>query len=178
MKCTKVFQLIYCIFLLIGTIGCSGKIGYHFGVVTHSVTGKIEKESTAKFNSATFILVKEHVRTFIATSDGDLHRISAKVIKADKEGNYFVSYGSDVSQLDLFYLSEGHLMDSESFRKTLLIGSYEYNMTLKTDIDFKNSYYLAIKPMLSELITESRYRLPLNHQVFIEDWMNQMDQSY
>lgn len=172
------FQLICWIFLLIGAVGCSGKVGYHFGVVTHSVIGKIEKESSEKFNSTTFILVKEHVRTFMSNSDGDLHRIGAKIVKVDNEGNYNVSYGSDVSQLDLFYLSEGHLMDSESFRRTLFIGSYEYNMTLKTDNDFRNSYYLVIKPILSELITESRYRLPLNHQVFIKDWMDQMDENY
>ena len=178
MNLIKTLQLACLISILLGTIGCSGKINYHIGIVTHSVTGKIERASAEAYKSGTFILVKEHVRTFMSTSDGDLHRIGAKIVKADKEGNYNVSYGSNVSRLDLFYLSEGHLMNSESFKKTLFIGSYEYNMTLKTDLDFRNSYYLNIKPMLVGLITESRYRLPITDQVFLSNWMNQMDDLY
>ena len=178
MKLIKTFQLVCLISILLGTIGCSGKINYHIGVVTHSVTGKIERESAKRYKSETFILVKEHVRTFMSTSDGDLHRVGAKIAKVDEEGNYVVSYDSDVSRLDLFYFSEGHLMDSETFKKTLFIGSYEYNMTLKADSDYRNSYYLAIKPMLVELIIEPRYRLPITDQVFLKNWMNQMDDLY
>ncbi|MBT4527038.1 MAG: hypothetical protein HOC24_10835 [Deltaproteobacteria bacterium] len=178
MKLIKTFQRVCLISLLLGAIGCSGKINYHIGIVTHSVTGKIERESAATYQSETFILVKEYVRTFMSTSDGDLHRIAAKIVKADKKGNYNISYDSDVSKLDLFYLSEGHLIDSESFKKTLFIGSYEYNMRLKTDSDYRNSYYLVIKPMLVELITEPRYRLSITDQIFLKNWMNQMDDLY
>lgn len=174
----KTFQLLCLIGLLLGTIGCSGKVNYHIGIVTHSVTGKIERESPETYQSETFVLVKEHVRTFMSSSDGDLHRIAAKIVKVDKEGNYSVTYGSDVSQLDLYYLSEGHFLDSESFKKTLFIGSYEFNMMLKADLDYRNSYYLAIKPMLVELITEPRYKLPITDQAFLKNWMNQMDDLY
>ncbi len=178
MKLIKVLRVICGIVLLVGLPGCSGKIGYNFGFITHSVIGKIEKESTHTFNSETFIIVKEHIRTFMSTSEGDLHRIGAKIVKVDKNGNYEVPYSSKVSQVDLYYLSEGHYMDSESFRKTLFVGSYEYNPVLEANSNFKSSYYFSIKPMLSELITETRYKLPLQDQVFIENWMNQMDDNY
>lgn len=178
MNLTKLLFLVAWATVFLFFSGCSEKVGYQPGVVTHSVLGTINKATDQNHQSDTFVLVKEHVRTFMSTSEGDLHRISAKIIKADKTGNYVVAYDSNVSQVDLYYISEGHFMDSETFRKTLFIGAYEYSPSLKVDADFKNSYYLVIKPLLTELITEPRYQLPISDQIFIEEWLNQMDMTY
>lgn len=178
MKLLNLLRTFFWVVLFLSIIGCSGKIGYHVGFVTHSVTGKIKKEAVVNDPSKSFVMVKEHIRTFMSDSEGDLHRIAAKIVKADEKGFYNVSYDSDVSQVDLYYFEEGYMMDSESFRKTLGVGRYEYNPFLKKDHNFKNSYYLAIKPILSELITEPRYKLPLSDQEFLKNWMDQMESKY
>ena len=167
----------FCIVVLGLVASCASRIGYTVGVVTGRVEGIISFDSSHT-QPAAFIVVKQYNRTFMETSKGYLHSVSAVLVFPKENGEYSVPFNSDVDQLDLFFFAKGHRVDSETFPRTLGIGSYHYNVALRSDPMFRESFYLSIKPMLSEFILEDRYEMPQNQQMFLSDWFREIEETY
>ena len=169
--------MLFCILALEGISSCSPKIGYNFGVVTSHVEGTISSES-GQIQSGTFIIVQQYNRTFFETSRGYLHNVSAILIFPDKKGKYRATFGADIDRLDLFFVAEGHRIASETFTRTLGIGSYEYNAVMHPDPTFKETFYLSTKPTLSDFIVEKRYKMPQTQQMFLGNWLKKIEKTY
>ncbi len=157
--------------------GCSGSLIYHPGIYTRFVKGKIFLES-ASVNERPFIIVRKHHKTFLKTSEGYLRRITASVIKPDQNGFYRIVFGTEVGQLDVMYFAKGFISDSFSFHRTLGIDSYEYNVALKPDKNWRNSFFLLMKPTLAEYIIEDRYRMTQADKLFIGDWLDEVENDF
>ena len=164
--------------MALGTLSsCSSKVGFTFGPVTSRVEGTISFDA-GRTLSQPFVLVKKFHRTFMESSAGHLHSVSADLILPDEKGEYRVDFEADVDRLELFFFAKGHRAESESFARTLGIGSYRYDVVLKPDSMFRESFYLSIKPTLSEFIVEPRYKMPQNRQMFLANWFRQIEEEY
>ncbi|MCP4750341.1 MAG: hypothetical protein GY866_05585 [Proteobacteria bacterium] len=173
-------RLVPSLFALLGYItliaGCSDKVTYHPGLVTDRIEGKIILDSNSK-QEQPFILVRKHNRTLIETSDGYLHRISASIVHPNKDGFYTIDFETAVDRMDLMFLARGFQTNYFSFRRTLGIGKYEYNVGLEEDPNWKDTFFLLIKPTLSEYITEQRYRMKNYDQLFIGNWISEIEKG-
>ncbi len=163
--------------MIVFVFGCSSKVGYHIGIVTSHVAGTIGFENKEKRTNV-FLLVKKYIRTFYENSQGYLHHVNASIQFPNDKGEYEVSFDADVDKIDLLFISPGHLIESKSFSRTLGVGSYEYNVTMRPDSSFKDSFYLSIKPSLSEFILEPRYKMPQSQQMFLGNWFKRIEDTY
>lgn len=164
--------------VLVGSLiispGCSDQVKYHAGLVTGSVAGKILLDPDLG-KEHIFILVQEHHRTFIKTSEGYLIRISASVAHPDENGYYSIPFAAEVVRLDLRVVARGYQVVFFSFNRTLGIGRYEYNKTLTRAPNWRDSFFLLIKPVLSEYITEERYLMKRFDQLFLGNWLSETE---
>jgi len=154
--------------------GCADQVTHHPGLVTHTVYGQIQLDPDSD-PSRSFVVVRRHDTTLIESSTGYLSRLSALVVHPDKDGRYSVRFEPETRQLDLTFIARGFLPVSFSFRRTLGIGSYEYPVLLRKDPQWKDNYFLLIKPALVNVIAESRYRLTSLEQLFLGDWMDETE---
>ena len=163
--------------LLLFAPGCSDKIKYSAGFVTTSVKGKIELAQNAEPDRV-FIVVRKYHRTLLESSGGYLHRLSASIVHLDDRGYYKIPLDSEVDRIDLLIVAEGYRSGQQSFRRTLGIGSYQYDTMLEMDPNWHNNYYLLIKPMLSEYITEERFRMDTSDQMFLGNWFSEVEAEF
>ncbi len=162
--------------LIIAASGCSSEVSYSPGIYTHHVQGKVSVESELT-EDRPFIVVQKHHRTFFETSDGYLNRVSVSISRPDLKGNYSIEFGADTTQLDLIFYANGFLTDSFRFHRTLGIGKYGYDITLKKDKGWRNSFFLLIKPTLIAYVTEKRYKMPESDKYFVGDWLSKVEDS-
>ncbi|MBU3915809.1 hypothetical protein KKA14_09770 [bacterium] len=156
--------------------GCASNVRYSPGIYTHHVEGQVLLESEQTADSP-FIVVKKHHRIFFETSSGYLYRVSVSICHPDEKGKYSIEFGADTAQVDLIFYANGFLTDSFRFHRTLGIGKYVYDITIKKDKSWKNSFFLLIKPTLIEYVKEKRYRLPELDEHFIGDWIGKIEES-
>lgn len=167
------------ILLLLGGMllsGCSPSGDFQWGVYTKQVKGRIVTEEnlgTAK----PFLLVMNYHRTLIETSSGYLSRVTAFVAYPDGDGDFSVPFDADTVSLDIAVYAKGSVVKRERFRRSLAIGSYTYNVKLIRDENWRNNYYLKIKPFLVEFITEQRYLMNRIDKLYIGEWLAEMDTS-
>lgn len=162
--------LLFCLGICLILGACSKEVGYRPGLVTQHVQGQIEL-AAGNSDSQAFVVVRKHNVTLIETSAGYLRRIAVNVLHPDEKGRYSASFDAETRQLDLTFISRGRRPVSHSFRRTLGIGAYRYDVCLKPDPQWRESYYLLIKPTLVDFIVEKRYQLAPAEQLFLGDWM-------
>lgn len=153
---------------------CSSEVKYHAGIVTTSVSGKIT-QAGEPVPEKIFIIVRKHNKTLIETSQGYLHRISAEVVFPGADGKYDVEMADAVDEIDLYVIAKGYSVDSHNFRRTLGVGRYELDIDLKKSENWRSEYGYFIKPFISDFIVEPRYKLPPTHQMFLGDWINEVE---
>jgi len=158
-------------------VGCSDQVKLHPGVVTESVFGTIQAQSGFKCQKP-FIIIRKHNRTLIKTSSGYLHRISAALVHPDKSGNYLLSLGAGVDQLDIIIIAEGFKMFTYQVQRSLGISKYELNVKLVNEPNWHDHFYFVIKPVLTEFITEQRYRMQQMGQLQISKWIETVEKSF
>ena len=154
--------------------GCAKDVQYSVGLVTMKVDGKIDLMSD---NGATrpFILARKQHRTLIQTSSGYLYRFTASIVHPDERGSYTIHMENDVYRVEVQVIAQGYRSVQQNFQRTLGISSYHFDTQLKKDLNWHDSYYILIKPALSEYITEQRYKLDKNAQMFLSDWFNKVE---
>lgn len=168
-----IFCLVFLI-LAIAFVGCSEKTDYKVGIYSISVDGSIQKsEGLTKDNA--FILVINHHRTLLETSEGYLHRVTASIVHPNKNGAYSARFDTDTTTLDIRVFARNSLVESQRFHRSLGIGRYIYNVSLKTDDNWGNNYYLLIKPYLIDFITEERYLMSKMDKLFIGNWLSDIE---
>ena len=119
-------------------------------------------------------LVRKHNRTFIESSSGPLYRVSAGIIRP-VEGRYQVDMESEVNRVELVFYARGHRPVYYSFKRTLGIGEYIFNVRLKPDAGWRDSYFLLIKPELTNYIVEPRFNMRTSDQLFLGEWMDRAE---
>lgn len=163
--------------IILGMLGgCSSSPDYQAGLYTKSVAGTI-RPSAAHEEARCFVLVLNYHRTLIETSEGYLSRVTASLVYPDQEGNYKATFDADTVTLELAFYAKGHLVLNQQFHRSLGIGAYNFNVKLKEDVDWKNSYYLMIKPSLSDYITEGRYLMNQFDKHYIGEWLAGIDEE-
>ena len=168
--------LMVCCILAI-PVGCSSTLDYEVGLYTKTVKGILNIEN-AKASHRPFILVRDYHRTLIETSQGHLNRVTAFVILPNAKGNYSVPYSTDTVKLELTYYAQNSHTRVQEFHRSLGVGIYTFNVTLEEDKNWKDSYYLFIKPVLVEFITEKRYRMNQVDKLFIGEWLAAADEQF
>jgi hypothetical protein len=160
--------------ILIGLIvpGCSKQVTYHAGVYTGSVFGHIQLEMDTE---DAFVIVRRYDLTLIETAGGYRHRLSASVLDPGSDGIYSVPFLPETRRLDLTFVARDHRPVSFSFQRTLGVGAFEYDVSLVKDGRWKENYFLAIRPVLVDLIVEGRYRLSPMEQLFLGNWMDETE---
>jgi hypothetical protein len=172
---SSVFKLLMGV-VLTGSIavGCSKQVTYRAGVYTHSVHGQIQLEPGQGVEEA-FVIVRRYDLTLIETASGYRHRLSAAVLHPNPDGTYAVPFHPETRRLDLTFIARDCLPVNFSFQRTLGIGAFEYDVQLVRDGQWKDVYFLLIKPVLVDLIVENRYRLAPVEQLFLGHWMDQTE---
>jgi len=171
----------FAILLICGVLfffsGCSDKIDYSAGIVTMMVEGSINLDQHSYSNQA-FVITRKYHRSFVSSSTGNLYRVSASIVRPDENGHFEVRLNSEVDRVDLMVVAEGYQFAQQSFQRTLGIGSYSFQAKLEKDPNWRDNYYLLIKPTLSEYITEQRYRMKNTDQMFLGDWFNEVEKDW
>lgn len=163
--------------LLLVCGGCSPVLEYHPGLYTKSVTGTIQTEQVDPAPQP-FILVLDFHRTLLETTDGFLQRITAFIVYPDAEGKYSVAFANDTAKLELSFYAQNSLTLVQQFNRSLGIGSYQYHADLKRDENWRNSYFLQIKPTLIEYITEKRFLMNQSDRHFLGEWLAAADERF
>lgn len=156
--------------------GCSDHTDYYLGVVTRSISGKMVVEGDVT-DDQPFILVRKFNRTLIETSNGYLYRVTAGIIRP-VNGQYHVSMEAEVDRVELTFFSRRHRPVFYSFRRTLGIGEYVFDARLLLDAAWRDSYYMLIKPELTEYIVEQRYKMRSVDQLFLGEWMDKTETQF
>lgn len=162
--------------MLLFSSGCSKEVQYSVGLVTMKVDGKIELTSSGS-STPPFILTRKQHRTLIQTSSGYIYRITASIVHPDEKGSYTIKLENDVYQLEMQVIAQGYRSVQQIFHRTLGIGSYHFDTQLQKDPNWRETYYLLVKPALSEYITEQRYKLDDGGQIFLSDWFSQVEKD-
>lgn len=162
---------------LLGGYGCSSHLSYKAGLYTKKVSGKVSIEKPDDANRP-FILVLDYHRTMMEMSDGYLSRVTAFIIRPDEKGHYRAPFSADTVRLELMFYAYNRQIVSQAFRRSLGIGGYQFDIELKEDNDWRNTYYLIVKPTLIEYITEKRYRMSDFDRYYIGEWLTEADERF
>jgi hypothetical protein len=157
--------------------GCSPALEYKAGLYTKSVTGVIKTEQVDPAPQP-FVLVLDFHRTLLETAEGFLQRVTAFIVYPDAEGNYSVPFGTDTAKLELTFFARYSSSIVQQFSRSLGIGGYRYDVDLKEDKNWRNSYFLLIKPTLIEFITEKRYLMNQTDRRFLGEWLAVADERF
>ena len=162
-------QIIFSLILLFGLAACADKVSYHPGWVTKEVIGGLEPETA-------FVLVEREDQTFLpGMEQGQRTRISAGLVKRDDQGRYQVLLPDETQRVSLLFIARGYQTHRISFDRTLGVGAYEYDVSLKPDPNWKRGFYLSLRPFLQGFITEPRYKMPAEQQFFLGQWLNESE---
>jgi len=161
--------------ILIFFVGCSEQLDYRIGIVTRSITGRLLINNDLK-DVQPFIVVRKYNKTLIETSAGYLHRVSAAIIYPEN-GKYTVEMAAEVDQVKLTFLGRYHRPLTFRFNRTLGVSQYIYDAQLKVDPLWRDSYFLLIKPNLTEYIVEQRFKMEKADQFFLGQWMDRTKMS-
>lgn len=172
----SVAKFIIFLLVLLGAFSCSSNVDIKSGLYTKTVEGEITADDSG-LSEYPFVLVLNFHRTLMETSEGFLNRVSASIAYPDEEGRYSASFSSDTVKLQLMYYDYEKQVAFAEFSRSIGIGSYLYNITLAKDEDWRNSYYLNIKPVLIEYITEKRFQMNQMDRKFIGDWLSRADEK-
>ncbi|MBT6616272.1 MAG: hypothetical protein HOB38_29535 [Deltaproteobacteria bacterium] len=156
--------------------GCSDQLDYRIGVVTQSITGRVLIKNDLK-NAEPFIVVRKYNKTFIQTSSGFIHRVSAEIIHPHN-GTYTVEMAAEVDQVELMFLGRRLRPVSYRFRRTLGVSEYIYDARLQPDSSWRDSYFILIKPGLTEYIVEQRFKMNKSDQLFLGQWMDRTEDEF
>lgn len=162
------------LFVFVLFTGCSGMSDYQVGLYSTSVDGVITGISDVKTDEV-FILVLNYHRTLLETSEGFLNRVTASLVYPNERGEYSALFDTDTTTLDLRIYAKGKLLESAKYHRSLGIGVYEYDVSLQKDENWKNTFYLMVKPHLVEFITEERYMMSQMDKLFIGDWLSKVE---
>lgn len=175
-QCNRLITFFALTLLIVLLQACSSGVKYHAGVVTRSVEGTI-KSAGEPVSEKVFIIVRKHNRTLIETSTGYLYRISADIVFPTAEGKFRVEMEDAVDEIDLYVIAKGYSVKSHSFKRTLGVAGYEMDIDMEKSLNWRNEYGYFIKPFVSDFIVEPRYELLPSHQMFLGDWMNEVEDS-
>ena len=167
--------MVCCILAILA--GCSSSLDYEIGLYTKTVKGMLSIKD-AEASHRPFILVRNYRRTLIETSQGHLNRVTASVILPNAKGRYLVPFSTDTVKLELTYYAQNSHMRVQEFHRSLGVGSYTFDVTLAEDENWKDSYYLFIKPVLIEFITEKRYQMNQVDKLFLGEWLAAADEQF
>jgi hypothetical protein len=170
----KTITILIAVSLILGS--CSSSIDYDAGLYTKTVEGRI-KATNQSSEDKVFVLVLNYHRTLLETSEGYLNRVTAFVTYPDDEGRYSASFDTDTVKLELAFFAKKHFVMNQQFHRTIGVGSYRFDVVLKQDKDWKNSYYLMIKPWLIEYIIEDRYLMSQFDKHQIGEWLAEIDEE-
>jgi len=168
-------SLIY-LLIAIGFTGCSLSGDYDLGLYTKTVKGTINFSSEINTKEA-FILVLNHHRTLMETSEGYLSRVTASLEHPNEKGEYSASFDADTVELELIIYAENCLVESGRFHRTLGIGHYIHNKALQKDKNWRNSYFVMIKPILIEYINENRYLMSQQDKYYLGEWLSKSEDN-
>ncbi|OGG98139.1 MAG: hypothetical protein A2508_09290 [Candidatus Lambdaproteobacteria bacterium RIFOXYD12_FULL_49_8] len=163
--------------LLLWLGGCSEKVGYQVGFVTREVNGLITlADASADTGPRPFVLATLHAATFLEQSDGKrLHQLRASLARPERGGRYLVRFDDEVDRVDLIFVAAGYIPARASFDRTLGVSAYSFDIELKKDPQWHKGYYIGLKAILADYITEPRYRLAPKDQLFLGQWMDQVE---
>lgn len=162
--------------LFLPVAGCSDHVDYKVGIVTRSVRGTMTVEMDP-VGGQPFIIVRKHNRTLIEGAGGYLYRVSAALVRP-QDGQYTVEMEAETDVVELMFLARNHIPVNHRFQRTLGVRSYIYHVRLKRDPAWRESYYLLIRPILTEYIVEPRFRLKPSDQLFLGEWMDATEAAF
>lgn len=159
--------------LLIFSAGCSDHTDYRLGIVTRLISGSLVVNGEPAAVEP-IVIVRKYNRTLIETSGGYLYRVSAEVVYPI-DGRYRVQMGAETNRVELTFLGRFHTPLTYQFKRTLGVSEYIYNARLKSDPAWRDSYFLLIKPALTEYIVEQRFNMRKSDQLFLAEWMDRAE---
>ncbi len=169
--------LVFWIGLLIIFSGCSDHSDYRLGIVTRSVSGNLTVKGDLE-DVQPFVIVRKFNRTLIESSGGGyLYRVSAAVVYPFN-GQYTVNMAAEVDRVELTFLGRYHTPVTYRIKRTLGVGEYIYNARLKKDPAWRDSYYMLIKPVLTDYIVEQRFKMQESDQLFLGQWMDKTEAEF
>lgn len=172
----RLFQLICCVGVLAIVTGCSENLDFRLGVVTRSISGEfIVTGESDKVQP--FIIARKYNRTLIETDGGYLFRIVAELVRPEN-GKYHISMAAETNRIDLMFIGRRHRPLTYHFKRTLGVGEYIYDARLTEDAAWKDSYYLLIKPALTDYIIEQRFKMSRSDQLYLGEWMDRTEAEF
>lgn len=162
--------------MLFSLVGCSDQLDYRLGIVTRSITGRLLVNNDFT-DVQPFIIARKYNKTLIETSAGYLHRVSAEIIYP-QNGTYSLEMAAGVDRVELMFLGRYHAPLSFRFNRTLGVSQYIYNARLKVDPVWRDSYFMLIKPSLTEYIVEQRFKMKKSDQLFLGQWMDKTEDGF
>lgn len=152
--------------------GCSSeRVGVQMGFVTEEVKGRI----TPAAKPRPVVLVRAHRAGFVEGPQGRLAEVNAFLVFPDAKGEYQVPFATEVRAVQLLVFKPGFKPARAGFERSLGVESYRFDLDLKPEANWKEGYYLGLKPVLSGYITEERYKLPARDVLFLNEWMDQVE---
>ena len=152
---------------------CTPGVGYEAGVYTEHIHGTIKVTG----QQAPFILVLTEEETFLSQPGQPVYRTKARIARVNKKGEYVVTLSNAARSVQLHSLAQGHQLDQKEFARTLGVKAYEYNITLNPSKNWGQEFTLHLKPFLMGFILDDRYQMPQGDQLFLGDWMQEMEKE-
>jgi hypothetical protein len=144
--------------------------------VTQSITGKVLIKNDLQ-DAEPFLVVRKYKKTLIQTTAGYIHRVSAEIIHP-QNGLYTVEMAAEVDQVELTFLGRYHRPVTYRFSRTLGVSQYIYDARLQLDPVWRDSYFILIKPRLTEYIVEQRFKMSKSDQLFLGQWMDRTEDRF
>ena len=154
-------------------VACTPGVGYEAGIYTQSVHGTLKGVG----EEVPFIVVITQEETFMSQPGQPVYRTKARLAKVNKKGEYVITLSDADRSVQLHSLAKGYQLDQKEFSRTLGVKSYKYNITLSPSKNWGPEFTLHLKPFLMGFILDDRYQMPKGDQLFLGDWMQEMEKE-
>lgn len=145
---------------------------FEWGLSTSRIVGTVRSEGDVPAPEDVLIVVFRHQYLLEKPGTGErVYRTSAQVTSIDAEGRYTVPMPSHVVGVDILFIAANRLSDEFQFRRQIGIGEVTYRAELPPHPAWHNHYYSYVQPILTDLVTEERYRLSPDEQYRLGTWM-------
>ena len=155
---------------------CSDHVSYRPGLVTRQIEGTILLAG-APAQSKPFLIVRKYQNTLIETSDGYLETVTAELVHPDPSGQFIIEYDSGTRRVEYMVVAEGFNTSQGSFKRSLGVSAYQVEAVLTSQVNWRENYYLTLKPVITEYIVEERYELSEVDRQFLSDWLDMSEDN-
>ena len=169
------------VLLLLGT-GCHAAedVAYRPSWGSWRVAGRVilADAPTAAERGDALVLVYLAHELLVSLSDdrtSSLKRTTARVLRPDAQGRFWLALPGDVLQIQLWIIAPGHETRRQAFRHQPFFSEMRFEPKLRATSTsaWRNAFYVDLNPRLQALIVDPRYELSESEQLALGAWLAQ-----